>query len=441
MGTRFERAYCQYPLCWPSRGSFLSGRRPDARFVTASLLRQQIPDVEFMPEHFRNHGYFTARVGKLFHCRTVWNGMVSYEDPACWDVSELGGSETDPCGYAVNFADHAKGLEAHPELKKLVDHYEILNNGGNVASDYYMYMAALNIPDEQCTDGVIAGRVTQLLEEHGSGAAKGKPFFIAAGLRRPHLLWAAPKKYFDMYDWQTIELPHGPADDLADIPPLALTRRAPKMTDEQRKKAIASYYACVSEADDNVGKLMAALDRLKLWDDTIVVLTSDHGWHLGEHDSLWGKVTLFEESAKVPLIIVSPGNSRGATSPRVAEMLDFYPTLCELCGLEIPKKIEGTSVVPQLRDPSAPREKPAFSVLHRGKFWGRAVYTERWRYTEWGDDGIKGVELYDHQADPKEYHNLAKDPSQTAMIKDLKARLDAEIKVRDADPMQGNGGD
>src|SRR5439155_26410862 len=163
-----------------------------------------------------------------------------------------------------------------------------------------------------------------------------QPFSLGAGFRRPHLLWVAPRKYFALYDWYTIELPKEPADDLDDIPPIALTRRAPNMTDEQRKKAIAAYYACVSEADTQVGKLLDAMDRLKLWDNTIVLFTSDHGWHLNEH-GMWGKVSLFEESAKVPLIVVAPGISRGATvSPRTVEMIDFYPTLCELAGLSTP---------------------------------------------------------------------------------------------------------
>jgi uncharacterized sulfatase len=430
MGVRFERAYCQWPLCWPSRSSFLSGRRPDARFARVDLLRKAMPDVEYFPEHFRKNGYFTGRVGKIFHCKTVFNGTVSLEDPACWDISELGGSATDPCGYGVLFADHLKGLAAHPEIAKVVDHHELLNKAGNPAYDYWLDMAAVNLPDEQCTDGVIAARITQLMEEHAQGS---KPFFLAAGFRRPHLLWVAPKAYFDKYDWRTIEFPHEPAGHDKNIPPLALTRRSPNMTDEQRKKAIASYYACVSEVDDNLGKLMAAMDRLKLWENTIVIFTADHGWHLDEHGGLWGKVTLFEEAAKVPLIVVAPGMSRGTSSPRVCEMLDFYPTLCELTGLSTPDKLDGTSIVPQLRDPKASRDKPAFSVVRRGQQWGRAVYTEQFRYTEWGDGGNKGAELYDHTTDPKEYRNLAVEPSHSDRVKQLKALLDRTVKNRDTD--------
>jgi uncharacterized sulfatase len=432
-GVRFERAYSQWPLCWPSRNSFLSGRRPDARFVQ-NPLRKFVPDVEYFPEHVRKAGYFTGRVGKIFHTRSMFNKNPGkdWEDPACWDLSEGGGTETDPCGYAVYFSDSPRGLAAHPEIAAVVDHHELLNKAGNPAYDYWLDMAAVNLPDEQCTDGAIAARISQLLTEHAP-RPDGKPFLLAAGFRRPHLLWVAPTKYFDLYRWQDMQLPKEPANDLDDIPKLALTRRAPGMTDEQRKKAIASYYACVTEADDNVGKLIDTMDRLKLWDNTIVIFTSDHGWHLDEH-GLWGKVTLFEEAAKVPLIVVAPGlTPAGKTSPRTVELLDCYPTLCELAGLPRPAQLDGTSLVPQLTDPQASRDKPAYSVVRRGKTWGRAVYTEQFRYTEWGDGASQGAELYDHRVDPKEYTNLAADLAHAAMVKELKSLLDAELKLHDTD--------
>lgn len=441
MGVRFEHAYCNWPLCLPSRNSFLAGRRPDAKYSAAGLLRERVPDVEFLPEHFRKNGYFTARVGKLFHTRTVFAGLPikTLEDPACWDVSEVGGTDIDPCGYSVLFSSIPKGLESHPELQKITVEHELLNKAGQPAYDYWMEMAKLDVSDEQCVDGNIAARITQLMEER-SKPSDGKPFFLAAGFRRPHLLWVAPKKYFDLYDWHAMELPREPADDLDDIPKIALTRRAPNMTDEQRKKAIAAYYACVTEADTQVGKLLDAMDRLKLWESTIVLFTSDHGWHLDEH-GMWGKVSLFEESARIPLIVVVPGMTRDAQSPRTVEMIDFFPTLCELAGLSLPPKLDGASIAPQLRDPSASRDKPAIAVVRHGKTWGKAVYTERYRYTEWGDYASKGVELYDHANDPKEYTNLAKHPTaeQTAMMKEMKAILDREVHVKDGDVASPSG--
>jgi uncharacterized sulfatase len=270
-GVRFERAYCQWPLCLPSRNSFLSGRRPDGRFVGADLIRTRIPDITFFPEHFRKNGYFTARIGKLFHTRTVFNGTVTLEDPACWDISEIGGVDGDPCGYAVLFSSIDKGLPAHPELQKLVDHHELFNKAGNPAYDYWMEMAALNVPDEQTVDGHIARRVAQLMDESAKG---DKPFFLAAGFRRPHLLWVAPKRFFDMYPSDKMELPQEPADDREGKPAPAFTRGAPDMTDAQRRGAIASYYAAVSHVDAQLGVLLEAMDRNKLWDNTIVVFTS-----------------------------------------------------------------------------------------------------------------------------------------------------------------------
>jgi uncharacterized sulfatase len=253
-------------------------------------------------------------------------------------------------------------------------------------------------------------------------------------------LWVAPEKYFAQYPWQKMELPKEPADDLADIPKAALTRGSPDMTTEQRKKAIAAYYACVAMVDANLGKLLDQMDALQLWNNTIVIFTSDHGWHLNNHGGLWGKVSLFQESAKVPLIIVTPGMKQrgvaGSVSPRTIEMLDFYPTLCDLTGLAPPAtaKLDGVSLVPQLNDPQAARQndRPAYSVLRRGKIWGKAVYTEQFRYAEYADDGSAGVELYDLAADPHEFKNLAADPAHAEAKKRMKSLLDAQIKLRDA---------
>jgi uncharacterized sulfatase len=433
-GVKFERAYSQWPLCWPSRASFLSGRRPDGRFSKVAMVRSYLPDAEFLPEHFRKDGYFTARVGKIFHCRTIFNRAISYEDPACWDVSELGGTETDPCGYAVLFSSVPKGLPAHPEIQKVVDHHELLNKAGGPGYDYWMEYAAATLPDVGFTDGTIANRISQLMEEHAHG---DKPFFLAAGFRRPHLLWVAPKQYFDMYPPSQMKLAEFPADDLADIPKVALTKRAPDMTPLQRQTAIASYYACVSFVDAQLGKLLDQMDKLNLWDNTIVVFTSDHGWHLGEHDSLWGKVTLFQEASRVPLIIAGHGIKPGI-SPRTVELLDLYPTLTDLAGLSTPGNLDGISLRPQLDDPQAKRDRPAFVVLKHGPVWGKAVNTEHYRYTEW-DDGKKGIELYDLQADPKEFHNLAKDESMKSVREELAKTLHEGLKkMAEHDNASGN---
>jgi iduronate 2-sulfatase len=428
-GARFERAYCQYPLCLPSRNSFLSGLRADSRFGSGDLLRKHVPDATFLPEHFRKNGYWTARVGKVFHTRTVFANMTTLDDPACWDQQELAGISIDPCGYGVLYASIPKALPAHPEIQPFVLDQELLNKAGVPAYDYWMERAILKSGTDT-TDANIARRTVQLMDEHSAGKAD-KPFFIAAGFRRPHLLWVAPEECFKLYDPAKIELPKEPARDTS-VPKEAYTRGTPNMSDEQRRKAVASYYACVTHVDNQLGVLLDAMDRNKLWDNTIVVFTSDHGWHLDNHQGLFGKVTLFQEAARVPLIIVAPGMGRGV-SPRTVEMVDFYPTLAELAGLPAPAKVDGTSLVPLLKDPQAARERPAYSVLRRGKTWGKAVYTEEWRYTEWGDDGGKGAELYDLKADPHEFHNLAGDPDCREVREKLKALLGKGVHVKDAD--------
>jgi uncharacterized sulfatase len=428
-GVLFQRAYCQYPLCLPSRNSFLSGLRADARFGGADLLRNHVPDVSFIPEHFRRNGYWTARVGKIFHTRTFFNQMTTLDDPACWDQQELGGIAIDPCGYGVLYASIPKALPAHPEIQPFVLDQELLNKAGAPAYDYWMERAILKSGTDT-TDSHIARRVSQLMEER-TKASDGKPFFLAAGFRRPHLLWVAPEECFKLYDPATIELAPEPARDPS-VPKEAYTRGTPNMSDEQRRKAIASYYACVTHVDNQLGVLLDTMDRNKLWESTIVIFTSDHGWHLNNHGGLFGKVTLFQESAKVPLIIAAPGMSKGV-SPRTVEMVDFYPTLAELAGLPAPKHVDGTSLVPLLKDPQAPRTKPAYSVLRRGKTWGRAVYTEDYRYTEWGDDAGRGAELYDLKQDPHEFHNLAGDGQLAPVREKLRALLGQGAKVKDAD--------
>jgi uncharacterized sulfatase len=435
-GVRFERAYCQYPLCLPSRNSFLSGLRPDDRFGHSDLLRNHVPGVEFLPEHFRKAGYFTARIGKIFHTRTIFSGATTLDDPACWDQQDLAGIPIDPCGYGVIYSQWPKGLPAHPEVQPFVLDEELLYKAGMPAYDYWMDRSILKSGTDT-TDANVARKTVELLDAQvkprgaGSTGAATRPFFIAAGFRRPHLLWVAPEEAFAMYDPKTIELADEPKRDPS-VPKEAYTRGTKGMSDEQRKRAIASYYACVSHMDKQLGVVLDAMDRDGLWENTIVIFTSDHGWHLNNHEGLFGKVSLFQESAKVPLIVAGPGIKAGV-SPRTVEMVDFFPTLCEMAGLAPPKKTDGKSLVPLLRDPKAAWEMPAYSVLRRGKTWGKAVYIEDYRYTEWGDDASKGAELYDLKSDPQEFKNLATDPSHEMIRGKLKELLREGVHVRDTD--------
>ena len=389
MGVRFDRAYCNYPLCNPSRTSLLSGRRPETTQILDNNTppRTHLGNIVFLPEYFKEHGYFTGRAGKIAHGR--------FEDAVKWDVSEA--------------ARGGPGRE-RPQQQPARD-------GGAVKLQW----SATSNRDEDEPDGRTARRIVELMEQNRSGS-----FFLGAGFHKPHLPFVAPKKYFDMYPPEKIKLPDEPADDRADIPPIALTRTDSdeRMTDAERRQAIAAYHAATTFTDAQVGVLLDALDRLKLWENTVVLLFGDHGWHLAEHRGLWRKMTLFEESARAPMIVVAPGKVKKAASPRLVEFVDIYPSLAELCGLPQPRGLEGTSFVPLLTEPHRAWKKAAFTVVRRGQNrLGRSVRTERYRYTEWGDE--RTAELYDHQTDPKEYRNLVNDPASRKLVDDMRKTLHA----------------
>lgn len=401
-GVQFNRAYCQFPHCNPSRSSMMSGLRPSVTRVTNNEdnLYTNIPDVLTLPHHFRNNGYATARCGKIFHLG-VPSGLESMDDPQAWDFGTPFKSE----------------LPFPPQRKSIVQ----------VKSGKKQGIGWQEIPgdDDQLVDGNFAKTAIEWLGKRD----KDKPFFLAVGFHRPHLPLVAPAQYFDLHSFEDIRLPDAPADDEADIPAPARNGAVPgyalTATPEQRRAAIRAYLACVSYIDAQAGRLLAAIKEMGLDDNTIILFTSDHGWHLGEH-GLWHKRSLFEESARVPFIFATPGmKTAGQRSDGLIELLDVFPTLCDLCGIPAPKQLQGKSLLPLLDDPSSSIHDAAFTQARRGEnaeFWGRTIRTTRWRCTEW-DEGKNGVELYDHDNDPHEYTNLAKDPKHVEVLKDLHARL------------------
>lgn len=409
-GVRFDRAYCQYPLCNPSRASFLTGFRPDRTKVydLATSFRQNLPDVVTLPQAFRKQGYFVARVGKLFHYNVpVQIGTDGLDDPPSWQ------EVVNPRGRDKDEEDQIFSL--------------IPGQFGAALS----WLAAAGSDEEQ-TDGIGATAAIRLLEEH-----RDRPFFLAVGFFRPHTPYVAPKPYFDLYPPDRILLPVVPAGERERGPAPAFLTAKPeqaRMTDTQRREAIQAYSAATTFMDAQVGRVLAALERLKLVGNTVVLFQSDHGYHLGEH-GLWQKMSLFEESARVPLVIAAPG-ARGNGKPcaRTVELVDLYPTLADLCGLPKPAT-DGRSLRPLLEDPGAAWDHPAFTQVARGPysargpegpnaFMGRSVATERWRYVEW-EGGKRGVQLYDHRADAKEEHNLAAAPAQAATVAQMRALLRA----------------
>jgi len=392
-GRRFDHAYAQVAMCSPSRSSLLSGWRPERTDIWTNLtpVRQHLQGARPLQELFHASGYFTGRVGKIYE------GAMS--DQFAWDLDDEAAAPTD----------------------------DARRDDENVRGSWWVATAN---DDAHERDGARARRLAQILEQRA-----GRPFFLAAGFSKPHVKWVAPRRYFDLYPPDKIVTEPEPADDLDDIPAIAIKNRPqerpgvplagrepPGMVDDPRfrREAIAAYHACVSFVDAQVGVLMDAMDRLRLWDRTVVVLLGDHGFQLGEHHGLWRKDTLFEEAVRTPLIIAAPGVARpGVAAEAEVELLDLYPTLVELAGLPRPSGLDGVSLVPILRDPAATARAGALSFRKaKPPRLGVSVRTARYRYTEWPDGS---EELYDHASDAEEARNLAHEPAAASALAEMRA--------------------
>ena len=409
-GTCFLNAYNQLPLCNPTRASVMTGLRPDTIKVydLDRHFRDEVPGAVTLSQQFMKHGWWAGRVGKIYHYNVPASiGTDGFDDPPSWQntINPIGRDKTD---------EHLV-FNAEPHRK---------------ISAALSWLAA-DGRDEEQTDGMIATEAIKLMEEK-----KGEPFFVAAGFFRPHTPFVAPKKYFDMYPLETLRLPYAPKDDREDVPTAAFAHNCPiphyGLDEVTCLKAMQAYYACVSFIDAQVGRMLDALDRLKLTDNTIVVFWSDHGYHLGEHNGIWQKRTLFEQGAKAPLIIRNPkAEGKGQPCRRIVEFVDIYPTLTELAGLPTPKQVEGRSLKRLLDNPLTQWNGSAITQVLRpaddrlkDPVMGRSIRTERWRYSDWGE-GKYGEELYDHFADPMEFNNLALNPTKEnrRIIKSLKKEL------------------
>jgi arylsulfatase A-like enzyme len=393
-GVRFERAYCQYALCNPSRSSMLTGRQPTTTGVldNTTSFRTPHPDFVSLPQHFKANGYAALRSGKIFH------GGI--DDPQAWTE---GGDR--PGGRAApGRAAQPKGQpKAAQPLTRQQQSDRIIVLEGDGASQ---------------AESQVADRAIAFLRRH-----KEKPFFLACGFSKPHSPPTAPRKFFDLYDPAKVPLPV----DFATKPTVPDGFPRPSVpvrnTDlfigreaspEAAREMIRAYWASVSWMDSNVGRVLGELDALGLRDKTVIVFWGDHGYHLGEKGK-WSKAySVFEVGARVPLIVAVPGaKGNGRACARVVQSLDIYPTLCELCGLPKPAGLEGHSLAPLLADPNAVRDHPAYTLTTAPgggpRLAGVAVRTQRYRYAEW-DGGRGGAMLFDHDADPHELKNLADDP-------------------------------
>jgi uncharacterized sulfatase len=398
-GVCFERAYNQLPLCNPTRASVMTGLRPDEIRVydLDRHFREEIPDAITLSQQFKHRGWFTARVGKIYHYNVPASiGTDGFDDPPSWQQT------------------------VNPKGRDKAEEHLIFNAEPHRKISAALSWLAADGADEEQTDGMIATEAIKLMRKH-----KDEPFFIAAGFFRPHTPYVAPKKYFEMYPLEEMRLPYAPDGDRDDIPTAAFAHNCPVphygLDELTCRKATQAYYACVSFVDAQVGRLLAALKKLGLEDNTIVVFWSDHGYHLGEHNGIWQKRTLFEQSARSPLIIRAPrAKGNGTPSRRIVEFIDIYPTVIDLAGLKVPSHLAGRSLRPLLDDPLAEWNGHAVTQILRPAddrlatpVMGCSIRTARWRYTEWAE-GQSGVELYDHAGDPMEFHNLAIKPDAEA---------------------------
>jgi choline-sulfatase len=418
-GVLFNQAYCTYPLCGPSRNSFLTGLYPNATgiFANGQIFRQSIPEQLSLPQLFRQHGYLSTRIGKMYHYNVPKSiGTDGHDDPASWEI------QMNPAGVDRTVEE--------PDIFSLIP-----GQFGGTLSWY-----ASPREDRLHTDGLNALDAEWVLERCAKD--RSRPFFLGLGFFRPHTPYVSPAGYFAHYPESEMQVPQGLAQGQTDVPKAALGSRKREeegLTDDLRRKAIQAYFASITFMDAQLGGVIETLDRLGLAQDTVIIFTSDHGYHLGEH-GLWQKMSLFEESSRVPLVVVAPGVAGGTKVATPVSHVDLVPTLAELCGLPVPAYAQGQSLVPMLKDAAFEGRGWALTQVMRGSankgrsevgaqgksFFGYSLRTDRWRYTEW-DEGRSGRELYDHRTDSKESMNLADKPEHAATVAELSSKLRSAI--------------
>lgn len=425
-GLRFDLAYCNQAVCAPSRFTLLLGAHSTSTglYGLGSRLRARLPEAVTLPQHFARHGYRTESLGKVFHV-----GHGNPGDPQSFTVPPFHDQVIEYLEPASTGGGQLTREEAYFTNQRL----------GEIAS--LPRGAAFESPvadDAAYADGRVAEEtVRRLAAARDRRAREGTPFFILAGFARPHLPFSVPRKYWDLYDpamFTLASVTEPPATapaiagktngELANYAPVPESGVAPP---DLARQLIHGYYASTSYVDAQIGKVLAALDRLELTDSTIVILWGDHGFHLGDH-GWWTKHTNYEQANRIPLLVAAPGVTRpGSATRQLAESVDVFPTLAELAGLPAPagpQRVDGVSLVPVLRDPAARVRDHAYHVFPRAKL-GRAIRTERYRLVEWSGVGQPEeqaeLELYDYETDPLETRNLAAEQPQ--VVAELRAIL------------------
>ena len=419
-GVLFERAYCQQGVCAPSRISMLTGQYPDTTGIydLFTPLRSKHPDTMTMPRFFKNRGYFTASYGKVYHHHT--------DDKESW--SDL------PVVPGAKYADPEtlRSIERRTEAAKAqgLTGLALWSVSQGPATE------AFDVDDAGYRDGAVAEQVIASLRRH-----RDTPFFMGVGFAKPHLPFAAPQRYWDLYERDQFAVPDHTLP--AGTPALAVTQwnelRAYEgipaegpLTDDQTRELKHGYAASVSYADAQVGRVLTELDRLGLREQTIVVLWGDHGYKLGDY-GLWCKHTNLELDTRVPLIVSAPGFPPGTRSSALVEIVDIFPTVAELTGGQVPASCDGLSLTEVMRNPRKALRPFALSQYPRGKLMGYSLRDERWRYTEWVDMESRQLvtqELYDHRETQTPTRNLAADPDHAEWVATLSRLLNVDQRLR-----------
>jgi len=419
-GLTFHRAFCQYPVCGPSRASFMSGLYPESSGVLNNKadIRKTRPGTISMAQFFKQNGYWTGSVGKVFHSPNHEHGEAAWHEHLRFVNDELPVVTAAREKFEARHGpvDQGKNRRTWKEIEK--------KTKAKLDAQTPPGYGRSGLTDEQHKDGKNARQVAKWLKDKAHG---DKPFFIACGIQKPHVPFLAPDKYFDLYPTDKLVYQPDKPDLWDTLPKTAISKRygafgfeLGKENDKLRREYMQAYHACVSFIDVQIALVLDALKESGQWDNTIIVFTSDHGYHLGDH-FLWGKVTLFDIGARVPFIVRAPGLTQdGTASQAMVELIDIYPTVADLAGLKAPDHLQGTSLRPLLDDPkSLGQKKHAYSVVSRGKSLGYALRNQQWRYAKWPD----GEELYDLVNDPQEKDNLAGNARHQERIKEFRAIL------------------
>jgi len=429
-GMTFRRAYCQYPVCGPSRASFLHGLYPQSSGVldNKSDIRTVRPDTVSMPQRFKEAGYWTGAVGKVFHNEKVDPGEVAWDQMLRFENDEM------PMVTPIRekFETEQGSIKAGKSRRKWRDFYPSIAPQTRGQQPGF---GPTGLKDEQHKDGKNARQISNWLTSKPNG---NKPFFMACGIQKPHVPFLAPDKYFAMYPKEDLLFTPASMEFWKTVPEIAQTKRYKGFgfefgvaNDDLRREYMQAYHACISFIDAQIEVVLAALKQSGQWENTIVVLTSDHGYLLGEK-FMWGKVMLFETCDRVPLVIRVPesiesaATTPGSSSEGLVELVDLFPTLTELCDVTPPPELQGQSMTMMLRDPASSGKDTAYTVVTRGKVLGKAVRTQRHRYTRWPT----GEELYDLTTDPREQTNLAHSPEHAKILSSIQTKLKkAEAKA------------